>query len=130
MHCTYKHSDMHSFHYTWLGYIKSCIKDSSHGFLTSRWLVHSWFMDLGHPLEVTLPHSQNDGWSWSLGWVSYGKYTSVSGYTLNKTYSESWHKALRYSWLYQVVMLYCLSTLREFWGCVKVSNGFDLRVRF
>ena len=45
---------MYLLHYTWLRCIKSCTKDPSHRFLTSRWFIHSWFIDLGNPFKVVV----------------------------------------------------------------------------
>ena len=50
----YKHFCLHLLHCTWLGCIRSCIEDLSHGFLANRWLVHNRFVSLGNPLEVIL----------------------------------------------------------------------------
>ena len=50
----YEHSCLHLLHCTWLGCIRTCTKDLSHGFLTNRWLVHNWFMGLGDLLEVVV----------------------------------------------------------------------------
>ena len=50
----YKHSCLHLLHCMWLGCIRTCTKDLSHGFLTNRWLVHNWFMGLGNPLEIVV----------------------------------------------------------------------------
>ena len=36
-----------------------------------------------------------DDWSWPLRWVSYGKCTSIYGYTLDMTYYELWFKAIK-----------------------------------
>ena len=47
-----KHSGLHHLQFTWLRWIKSCMKYLSHGFLTSRWLVHSRFVGIGNPLKV------------------------------------------------------------------------------
>ena len=50
----YNHFDLYLLHCTWLGCITSCTKNPSHGFLANRWLVHSWFVGLGNPLEVVV----------------------------------------------------------------------------
>ena len=50
------HSGLHLLHCTWLGYITSCIKDSSHGFLANRSLVYSRVMGLSSPLEFMVYH--------------------------------------------------------------------------
>ena len=54
------------------------------------------------------------------------EYTSVYGYTLDKAHGESWIKAIKYSWPYQITSLRCLSTFREYSAHAKVSSGFDL----
>ena len=36
--------------------IRSCKEDISHGFLLNRLVVHSWFMDLGNPIETIMHH--------------------------------------------------------------------------
>ena len=38
----------------------------------------------------TPPPNWKDDWSWLSGWVSHGECISVYGYTLDKTYHESW----------------------------------------
>ena len=38
----------------WLWCIRSCMEDSNHGFLTSWWVVHSWFMNFGNSFEVVI----------------------------------------------------------------------------
>ena len=43
---------LYHLHCTWNGYIRSCTKDPSHGFLVKWWVVHSWFMDLCYPAET------------------------------------------------------------------------------
>ena len=48
-------------HCIWLGCIRSCIKDLSHGFLANKWLVHNWFMSLGNPLEVVVHYLLIEG---------------------------------------------------------------------
>ena len=45
---------MHLLHCTRFRCIRSYIKDPSHGFFASRWLVHSRFMALGNLLEVVV----------------------------------------------------------------------------
>ena len=50
----YEHSCLHLFLCMWIGCIKSCMEDPSHGFLVNRWLVHSRFMGLGNPLDVVV----------------------------------------------------------------------------
>ena len=32
----------------------SCMEDLSHGFLTSRWVVHNWFMNLDNILDFLI----------------------------------------------------------------------------
>ena len=49
---SYKHSNLHFLHCTWLGCIRSYTEDLSHRFLVNRWLVYNRFMDLDNPLEV------------------------------------------------------------------------------
>ena len=51
------------------------MKDPSHGFFTSRWLVHSQFLNLGNPLEAIV-HYLLIGVMASLG--DYDKFTMVS----------------------------------------------------
>ena len=73
------------------------MEDLSYEFLTSRWFVHSHFMDLGNPFEVVVHHLliiEMVGLGRPLRWGSYGECTSMYGYTLDKTYSKPWHKAL------------------------------------
>ena len=43
-------------HCTWLGWIRSYTKDTSHGFLVSRKVIRSWFIDLGNPVETIVHH--------------------------------------------------------------------------
>ena len=54
----------HLLHYTWLGYIKNYIKDLSHGFLSSRWLVHNQFINLKQSIRCcsALPLNWRDDW--------------------------------------------------------------------
>ena len=66
-----------------------------------------------------------DGWFWLLGWVSHGECTNMYGYTLDRTYVESWHKIIKWSWLYQAFSLCCLSNLWEYRAYAKVSSSFD-----
>ena len=44
----------HLLHCTWLGHIRSCMKDLNYRLLVNRWFVHNLFMDLGNPLEVVV----------------------------------------------------------------------------
>ena len=36
--------------------IRSCTENPSHGFLTSGWFVHNWFVDLDNSFEVIVHH--------------------------------------------------------------------------
>ena len=54
-------------HCTWFDCIRSCKEDPSHEFLANRWLVHSYFMSLGNPLEIVVHHLLIKGMS-SLGY--------------------------------------------------------------
>ena len=59
-------------------------------------LVHG-FGQSSRDYSVLPPNWRND-LSWLLGWGSYGECTSVYGYTLDRSYSESWYKATKLSW--------------------------------
>ena len=45
---------LYIFHCTWLRCIRNFTKDLSHGFLISRWLVHSQCMDLDNSFKVVM----------------------------------------------------------------------------
>ena len=54
-------------------------------------------MGLGNPWKIVVPHLLIR-WMVGLGYWdgrSHGEYTSVYGYTLDKTYNESWLKAIK-----------------------------------
>ena len=48
-------------HCTWLGCIRSCIKDLSHRFLANRWFVHNQFVGLYNLLEVVVHYLLIEG---------------------------------------------------------------------
>ena len=53
-------------------------------------------MGLGNPLEVVVHHLLSEGWlvlAIMMGF--HGECTSVYGYTLDKTYGESWLKVIK-----------------------------------
>ena len=127
----YEHFCLHILHFTWLRCIRSCIEDLSHGFLVNRWLVHNQpTHGSRQPIRSCSAPSFNwkNDWFWLSGWIFHGECTSVCSYTLDRTYGESWLKAIKQSWPHQVASLCCLSTLREYWAYAKVSNDFDLWV--
>ena len=47
-------------------------------------------MNLGNLLKNVTLSNWRDNLSWLSGWVFYGVYTNVYGYTLNKIYGVSW----------------------------------------
>ena len=76
-----------------------------------------------------LTPKRKDGCFLPLRWVFHDECTSVYGYTLDKTYIESWHKVIKLLWLHQATSICCLSTFREYWIGAKVSSDIDLQVR-
>ena len=48
----FEHLGLNHFYCTWLGCIRSYMKDPCYGFHISWWVVHNWFMNLGNLLEV------------------------------------------------------------------------------
>ena len=88
-------------------------------------------MDLSNPFEVVLHYILFGGMNGLSHWDGFFMVSALvyMNYTLNKTYDESWCKAIELSWFHQAIILYFLSTLRKYWGCAKVSNDFDLWMR-
>ena len=93
------------------------------GSLQNEWLGHNQFMGLGNPLEAIVHHLLIGG----MTSLSYQDEFPMYDFILNMNYGESWRMAIKLSWLHhRATSLYCLSTLREYWVCVKVSSDFDL----
>ena len=80
----YEHSCLTSLglYMTWVRY--KLHENPSHGFFTSKWLVHSQFMNLGNPLEVVVYLL-----IWRIAsfgqWVFHGECTNVYDYILDRT---------------------------------------------
>ena len=48
-------------HCTWSRYVRRCMKDPSHEFLTNKWLLHNSLMDLGNPFEIVVHYLLIEG---------------------------------------------------------------------
>ena len=48
----FKHTHPYLLYCIWLGCIRSCTKDTSHGSLINRYVVHSQLIDLGNSIEI------------------------------------------------------------------------------
>ena len=89
------HTCPHHLHCTWLGCIKSCIKDPNYRFLTEWWVL--------------------------LGWFSHGECIMVCvAYWIGSTVNHD--VRLSVVMIHQTTILHGLSTLRESWACAKINR--------
>ena len=70
-----------------------------------------------------------DDLSWSSGWGSHDECTSIYGYTLDRTYSESWSKAIKMSWVTKLLCCMNCQPWKNIELVLKSKEGFDLNVR-
>ena len=64
-------------HSTWLGCIRSCIEDTSHGFLVSRWVVHDRLMDMGNPIEIIVHQLLIGGMNYLGHWDGFSMVSAL-----------------------------------------------------
>ena len=131
MYFTYENSCLHLSHCTWLRCIRSCTKNLNHGFLENKWLVHNWFMGLGNPLKFVVHHLLIGGMV-GIGYRDGFPMVSAPVCMVTHWTGPTMSHDLKLSSSHDLIKLLhcvCLSTLREYWACSRVSNYFDLRVR-
>ena len=121
---------LHHLHYTWLGCIRSCTEDPSHGFLVEWWVVHNWFMDLGYPSE-TVVHYLLIGGIACLGYRDGCPMVSVLVHVIRIGQDLQWIMTQGYQLSWFTKLLYCMNS--QPWEDIELVpnliGGFDLWVR-
>ena len=120
----FKHPNSYHLLCTWIGCIRSCTKDTSHGFLTRWWTVHSKFIDLGNLVE-TIVHYLIIG-VFCLGY--WDEVPMVSTLVCMITHWIYIGPIMNHDLSYPVVMihqttiLHRLWTLRGYWAYIEINK--------
>ena len=95
------------------------MEDPNHKFLTNKWFIYNWFMDLSNPFDFVVHYLLIEGMTYLGHWDGFFMISSlvcmITHYT-RPTYDESWH------WLscsYDLTkLLYCIGS--EPWEDTKL----------